>query len=78
MNRRDLLEAAQLYLVCDAIADDRLRAALRGGVQIVQLRLKDVDDAAIIEAGRRMLAVCREHGALLIVNDHPELAAQID
>ena len=76
-NRRHALHQAQLYLVCDGIPEARLRAALRGGVQIVQLRLKDADDAHILAAGRRMLTACHEHGALLIVNDHPELAARI-
>ncbi len=40
-DRRDRLRAAVLYLVCDARPDDFLRAALRGGVDIVQLRIKD-------------------------------------
>jgi len=76
-NRRHALQQARLYLVCDGIPEARLRAALRGGVQIVQLRLKDADEADILAAGRRMLTACHEHGALLIVNDHPELAARI-
>src|SRR5437763_3849771 len=38
------------------------------------LREKSAPDAAVIEAGKRLRAVCDEHGALLIVNDRPDLA----
>ncbi len=74
---RQALDAARLYLVCGAVEDQLLHAALRGGAQIVQLRLKDAGDDAIVGAGRRMLAACRKHDALLIVNDRPDLAVEI-
>jgi len=59
------------------IDGERLRAALRGGVQVVQLRAKEASDSEIVAAGRRMLATCVAHDALLIVNDRPDLAVQI-
>lgn len=72
-DRLERLAQARLYLVCDARGEDFLRAALRGGVDIVQLRLKDASDAEILTAAARCRAVCAEHGALFILNDRPDL-----
>jgi thiamine-phosphate pyrophosphorylase len=69
--RKDRLEAARLYLVCGAVSDDFLSAAVRGGVDIVQLRMKDASDAAILAAAERFA----RHDVLLIINDRPDLAA---
>ena len=76
--RRERLESALLYLVCDARTDEFLHAALRGGVDLVQLRMKDAAKDAILDAAHRFRRVCDEHGALLIVNDRPELALAAD
>jgi thiamine-phosphate pyrophosphorylase len=72
--RRARLAAARLYLVCDAQPDQLLEAALRGGVDIVQLRCKDAAAADVLAAAARFATLCVEYGALLIVNDRPELA----
>jgi thiamine-phosphate pyrophosphorylase len=70
------LHAARLYLVCDARPDAFLDRALRGGVDIVQLRIKQPSsDDEIVATGRRYAAVCAGHGALLIINDRPDLVA---
>ncbi len=75
-NRHARLAAAHLYLVCDAEPDTFLEAALRGGVDIVQLRMKHRHDAEIVANARRFERACREHGALFILNDHPDLVAE--
>ena len=75
-NRRQRLRAARLYLVCDAQPDEFLSAALRGGVDIVQLRVKESSDAAILAAARRFARICAAHGALFILNDRPDLVTQ--
>lgn len=72
-DRRQRLQDARLYLVCDDRPDEFLVAALRGGVDIVQLRVKDAGDERIVSAGRRFANVCGEHGVLLILNDRPDL-----
>jgi thiamine-phosphate pyrophosphorylase len=69
------LETAHLYLVCDAQPDTFVRRALAGGVDIVQLRMKDGGDEEILAAAARLCPLCHEHGALLIINDRPDLAA---
>jgi thiamine-phosphate pyrophosphorylase len=75
-DRRQRLAAARLYLVCSAEPDRLLQAALRGGVEIVQLRFKQGSDAEIVAAGRRYAALCAAAGALLILNDRPDLVAR--
>jgi thiamine-phosphate pyrophosphorylase len=74
-HRRKRLQDARLYLVCDIRGDALIEAALRGGVDVVQLRDKRAHDGAIVVAGRRYAALCAAHGALFILNDRPELAA---
>jgi thiamine-phosphate pyrophosphorylase len=72
-SRRQRLRDAHLYLVCDDRPADFLRAALRGGVDIVQLRIKNGSDDAILAAASRFRAACDEHGALFILNDRADL-----
>ena len=72
------MRAARLYLVCDARSDAFLEAALRGGVDLVQLRMKHASEQEIVAAARRFRRICQEFGALLIVNDRPDLAAAVD
>jgi thiamine-phosphate pyrophosphorylase len=75
---RQRLDRARLYLVCDAREDEFLEAALRGGVDIVQLRVKESPPRAIEHEARRFRRRCQDHRALFIVNDHPQLAAEVD
>ena len=77
-SRRERLGRARLYLICDNQPAEFLHAALDGGVDIVQLRMKDGSDQAIIDAARTFAQICRERGALMILNDRPDLAAVAD
>jgi len=79
-SRRERLEHARLYLVCDDRSDAFLHAAIDGGVDIVQLRMKESSDDAVIAAAHRFARICLEQGALLILNDRPDLVlvAQAD
>lgn len=70
---RDRLRDARLYLVCDARPRAFLDAALAGGVDVVQLRDKTLDDPGLIEAARPFRAAADAHGALFILNDRPDL-----
>jgi thiamine-phosphate pyrophosphorylase len=78
---REKLAAARLYLVCGARPGGRdpgpfLDAALRGGVDLVQLRAKDAPDDAVLDAARAFRAACDAHGGVpFIVNDRPDLVA---
>jgi thiamine-phosphate pyrophosphorylase len=75
IDRRERLASARLYLICDARSDAWLHAALRGGVEIVQLRDKRADDDQLVLVGRRFARVCAEHAALFILNDRPDLVS---
>jgi thiamine-phosphate pyrophosphorylase len=78
--RRARLREARLYLVCGAAGDGRdlagfLDAALRGGVDVIQLREKDGDEATILAAAPVFRAAADAHGALFVLNDRPDLVA---
>ena len=75
-NRHERLRAARLYLVCDARPDEFLEDVLGAGVDVLQLRMKDAPDAAIVAAGRRFARVAARFDALFILNDRPELVAE--
>ena len=73
---RERLRRARLYLVIEAAAAPVLAPALRGGVDMVQLRDKHADDESILRAAARFRATCHEHGALFWLNDRPGLALE--
>ena len=70
---RERIADARLYLVCDARPPEWLSAAIRGGVDIVQLRDKRLDDEGIVTAAREFRAAADAGGALFILNDRPDL-----
>jgi thiamine-phosphate pyrophosphorylase len=79
--RRSALAAARLYLVCDTAPGGRelaavLQPAIAGGVQVVQLRDKLLPDDELTAAAAAAVSLCRESGALLIVNDRPLVALE--
>jgi len=81
--RRERLRTARLYFVCDARpngADPEalLRAALGGGVDIVQLREKQLGRAEIERAASTFRRMADNYSALFIVNDDPDLARICD
>jgi thiamine-phosphate pyrophosphorylase len=55
-----------------------LPAVLRGGVDIVQLREKDLDDETRIADANLMVPICRDFGVPFIMNDSPELAVTVN
>src|SRR5215469_6736842 len=77
--RRDLVGDVRLYLVTDASDPTRDYAAfladvIEAGVGMVQLRDKALTDKQLIAAARIFARVCRENGALFIVNDRVDIA----
>jgi thiamine-phosphate pyrophosphorylase len=64
----------RLYFVTDDVPDRVVAEALEGGVDVVQLRMKDAPDEAIVAAGKRFRRLTRDAGALFVVNDRPDLA----
>ncbi len=74
----------RLYLITPPAFDpDRfaieLDAALSGGdVACLQLRLKEVDDAAVRRAAAALKPIAQAHNVAFIMNDRPDLAAELD
>ncbi|MCD6024958.1 MAG: thiamine-phosphate pyrophosphorylase [Fibrobacteria bacterium] len=54
-----------------------IAAALRGGAKLIQYRDKVLGPAEFEAEARAALALCRAHGATLILNDHVAIAARI-
>ena len=54
-----------------------LRRMLPVGVRLVQLRIKDRSAGALRRQIGEALDLCRGHGAVLVVNDHWELAIEL-
>jgi thiamine-phosphate pyrophosphorylase len=78
-SRLGRLQAARLYFVCEARPRDGdpaplLDAALRGGVDVIQLREKAPRCAEeIIALAEPFRRAADDHGALFFLNDQPEL-----
>ena len=76
--RRRRLAHSRLCLVVEARPhgkdpDALLDAALRGGVDVVQLREKELTDAELVAAAAPFRRACDRHGALFVLNDRPDL-----
>lgn len=75
-----------LYLVTDstpAILGDRkledvVRAAVAGGVTIVQYRDKHSETAELLKTARNLREICQPHGVPLIINDRVDVALATD
>ena len=68
-----------LYAITPEMKDtaalaERVSRCLAGGASLVQYRAKALDGTLALEQARRLAALCRNAGALFIVNDSIELA----
>jgi thiamine-phosphate pyrophosphorylase len=74
----------RLYLITPPALDPErfateLEEALAGGdVASLQLRLKDCDDDVIRHATRMLKPITQDRGVAFIMNDRPDLAAELD
>jgi thiamine-phosphate pyrophosphorylase len=70
---RERLASARLYLILDGDDVEVLEPALRGGVDVVQLRDKRRSDEEIVSAAAPFRKACERHDALFVLNDRPDL-----
>lgn len=70
---------ARLYLITASRPDlpAFLEAAVRGGVDLVQLREKDLPDGKLLEVLEEAREATRRLGVPLVVNDRPDLAVLV-
>ncbi len=73
------LAEASLYVLvttdsCRASLVGTVREALAGGAQVIQLREKSMTDRRLLATARDLREMTRTAGALLIVNDRPDIA----
>lgn len=77
------LENCLLYAVTDTswlrgrTLAQQVEEALRGGVTMVQLREKELQGEALEQEAREILAICRQYGVPLLINDDVMLAKKI-
>ena len=76
--RRDL-SGRRLYLCTPDRPDlaDFVAACIAGGVDVVQLREKDLEARALLARARLVGDVCRAHGVPFVLNDRPDLALEV-
>ncbi|HIZ87251.1 MAG TPA: thiamine phosphate synthase [Candidatus Coprenecus pullistercoris] len=55
---------------------DSVRIALEGGCRWIQLRMKHASADEVRTAAAQALPLCRQHGAVLILDDHVELVRE--
>ncbi|HSW45471.1 MAG TPA: thiamine phosphate synthase [Phycisphaerae bacterium] len=82
-SRSSRFAAVRLYVLVTASLcrkDWRQTAAdaIAAGAGCLQFREKKLDDDELLKQAREMSAICRERGALFIVNDRPDIAALAD
>ena len=84
MAQRETRATTRLYLITPPALDpDRfakeLEEAFAGGdVASLQLRLKDCDDDTVRRATRVLKPIAQDRGVAFIMNDRPDLAAELD
>jgi len=78
--RHQHLQRSRLYLVTSPTDTlfTTVNAALQAGLTLVQYRDKTADDAIRLSNAQKLCQLCRQYGALFIVNDRVDLAVAVD
>lgn len=80
---KNILASSRLYGIVDMgytkpdQVEARTHALIDGGVRIIQLRAKGVELAQVKAWAVAMQSICRDRGAIFVLNDYPEMAAEI-
>ena len=79
-----MIEICQLYLLTPPVIEDvpafceTLKETLAAApVACLQIRLKDLENSALIQAGTAITEICHAAGVEVILNDRPDLVAKI-
>ncbi len=80
---KNLLASCRLYGIVDMGYTEpeevaaRTHALIDGGVRIIQLRAKGKELPLVKAWAIEMQTICRERGAIFVLNDYPDMAAEI-
>ena len=80
---KTILAACRLYGIVDMgyttpeQIEPRTHALIDGGVRIIQLRAKGIGQPLVRQWAIAMQRICRERRAIFVLNDYPEIAAEI-
>lgn len=79
-DRYQKLARASLYLVTSPSDHllETVESALQGGLTLVQYRDKGADDGVRLATAFELRALCRDYGALFLMNDRVDLAIAVD
>ena len=71
-----------LYAITSAVKEDgrvvnTSEQLLKGGVDVLQLRSRELTDLHFIRLGKKLRDLCHDYNALFIVNNRPDLALEI-
>ncbi|MGH9676953.1 MAG: thiamine phosphate synthase, partial [Candidatus Acidiferrum sp.] len=80
---RHQLRDARLYLIvtasqCLGSLDRTVDEAVAGGVDLIQLREKEITDRALLAKARHLREITRHLGVPLVINDRPDVANAVD
>lgn len=83
ISKKRCLENSRLYAITDLQAENpltlkKIRSALTGGVDIIQLRSKTFSDVRMLALGTSIRKVTRKLGKLFIVNDRVDVALALE
>lgn len=73
-------EMLEMYLIADACQPNLLaktEQALKGGVTLVQLRMKDADSRDFYEMALKMKELCEEYQVPFVINDRIDIALAV-
>jgi len=69
----------KIYLIGDLkYSFERTKDVIESGVDLFQLRLKDLDKEMIIKEAFRYKEICEKNGVTFIINDYVEIAKTVD
>lgn len=77
------LQSVRLYALltgkaCLLSMQETISGLAEGGVEMIQLREKDLNDRQLLNRASQVRQWTREHGVLLVVNDRPDLARLVE
>lgn len=80
--RAEKMKIPKLYLITDRHLSRQgeekdVQDALEAGIKIIQYREKDMKKEQILKTAKNLRALTKKHNALLIINDHPEIAEKV-